>query len=73
MRYICIFDGDTIKELLFSNLNFESKAKDVDMLKTDLVKQFQMTLGTAPRAVWNQLEEEQFNGPFGPDKWKEAK
>ena len=54
-RYIRIFDGDTIEELLFSILNFESKAKDMDMMDTDRVKEFQMTLGTAPHVVWNQL------------------
>ena len=43
------------------------------MLDVDQVKQFQMTLGTAPEAVWNQPEEDRFNGPFDPDEWDEAK
>ena len=43
------------------------------MLDKVRVKQFQMTLGTAPRAVWNQLEGERTDGPFDPDEWDEAK
>ena len=72
-RYIRIFDGDTIEELLFSILNFENKAKDMDMLDDHRVKQFQMTLGTAPRAVWNQLENTRAEGAFNEDQWDTAK
>ena len=43
------------------------------MLEEDKVRQFQMTLGTAPRAVWNQLEETRDNSTFNDDEWDEAK
>ena len=72
-RYIRVFDGDTIEELLYSILNFENKAKDMDMLDDHRVKQFQMTLGTAPRAVWNQLENTRADGAFKEDESDTAK
>ena len=52
-KYMCIFDGDSAEELLFTINNFESLAADLSMENNKRIKKFQQLLGPAPRAVWN--------------------
>ena len=52
-KYIRIFDRDSVEELLFTIINFESLAADLSMENNDRIEQFQQILGPAPRAVWN--------------------
>jgi hypothetical protein len=72
-RYFGTFEGNTVEELLYTILNFESLASDLSMDNDDKITQFQMQLGTAPRAVWNDLVINRHGGPFAPDEWEEAK
>ena len=67
-RYFRTFEGDTVEELLFTILIFESLASDLSMDDGHRINQFQMQLGTAPRAVWNDLLDNRLGGPFAPDK-----
>ena len=71
-KYIRIFDGDSVEELLFTIINFESLATDLSMENNDRIEQFQQILGPAPRAVWNLMISTRGRA-FPVNRWEAAK